>query len=185
MTSNLLKYSECFKSAFELPVDYDPSILEYQGIENWDSVGHMSLMSELEDAFDIVLEMDDIIDMLLAGLRDSDTIVRWSAAKGVGRITARLPLDFADDVVAAVQQLLTPSEGDAAWHGACLALAELARRGQHGPCFARLDRPPPTEGGLASFSWEKQSCSETSLVAESPRASVSSTNLVLSTVELV
>ncbi len=62
MTSNLLKYSECFKSAFELPVDYDPSILEYQGIENWDSVGHMSLMSELEDAFDIVLEMDDIID---------------------------------------------------------------------------------------------------------------------------
>ena len=31
-------------------------------IEQWDSVGHMSLISNLEDAFDIVMEMDDIID---------------------------------------------------------------------------------------------------------------------------
>ena len=36
--------------------------LEYQSIEEWDSVGHMGLMSELEDTFDITLEMDDIID---------------------------------------------------------------------------------------------------------------------------
>lgn len=62
MVSNLSKYSDCFRSAFELSVDTDPSDLQYQGIENWDSVGHMSLMSELEDTFDIVLEMDDIID---------------------------------------------------------------------------------------------------------------------------
>ena len=62
MVSNLSKYSDCFRSAFELSADTDPSDLQYQGIENWDSVGHMSLMSELEDTFDIVLEMDDIID---------------------------------------------------------------------------------------------------------------------------
>ena len=62
MTKNISKYVECFKSAFELSSDTDPTTLEYQGIENWDSVGHMSLMSELEEAFDIVLEMDDIID---------------------------------------------------------------------------------------------------------------------------
>jgi tubulin-specific chaperone D len=74
-------------------------------------------------------QMEDIVDALLTGLRDSDTVVRWAAAKGVGRVTGRLPLDLADDVVAAVLALLAPTEGDAAWHGGCLALAELVRRG--------------------------------------------------------
>lgn len=78
---------------------------------------------------DIPLDVEDIIDMLLTGLRDSDTIVRWSAAKGVGRITARLPWELGDEVVQAVLSLLVPAESDGAWHGACLATAELARRG--------------------------------------------------------
>ena len=74
-------------------------------------------------------EIDDIVDGLLCGLRDGDTVVRWSAAKGIGRVTARLPLEYADDVVAAVVALLSTGENDSAWHGGCLALAELARRG--------------------------------------------------------
>lgn len=36
--------------------------LEYQSIAAWDSVGHMSLMAELEDTFDIMMDTDDIID---------------------------------------------------------------------------------------------------------------------------
>lgn len=36
--------------------------LEYQAIEAWDSVGHMGLISELEDAFDIMMDTDDIIE---------------------------------------------------------------------------------------------------------------------------
>ena len=36
--------------------------LEYQGVELWDSVGHMTLMAALEDAFDIMLDTDDIVD---------------------------------------------------------------------------------------------------------------------------
>jgi acyl carrier protein len=36
--------------------------LEYQSIEAWDSVGHMSLIVSLEDAFGISFEMDDILD---------------------------------------------------------------------------------------------------------------------------
>lgn len=36
--------------------------LTYQSIPTWDSVGHMSLMASLEDAFDIILEMEDILD---------------------------------------------------------------------------------------------------------------------------
>ena len=37
--------------------------LEYNSIPEWDSVAHMSLVAELEEAFDIMLDTDDIIDM--------------------------------------------------------------------------------------------------------------------------
>jgi len=36
--------------------------LEYQGVVTWDSVGHMALIAELEESFDIMMETDDIID---------------------------------------------------------------------------------------------------------------------------
>ena len=36
--------------------------LKYQSISQWDSVGHMSMIGALEDAFKITMEMDDIID---------------------------------------------------------------------------------------------------------------------------
>jgi hypothetical protein len=55
--------------------------------------------------------------------------VRWSAAKGIGRITMRLPELFGDDVIAAVLELFSDPDDDSAWHGGCLALAELSRRG--------------------------------------------------------
>ena len=37
--------------------------LKYQGIPQWDSVGHMNLIAALEDAFDLMLDMDDVIGM--------------------------------------------------------------------------------------------------------------------------
>jgi hypothetical protein len=55
--------------------------------------------------------------------------VRWSAAKGVGRITARLTPALSEEVLSSILQLFSPGEGDGSWHGGCLALAELARRG--------------------------------------------------------
>lgn len=54
---------------------------------------------------------------------------RWSAAKGIGRVTGRLPKELADEVVGSVLELFSPREADGAWHGGCLALAELGRRG--------------------------------------------------------
>ena len=36
--------------------------LEYQQIASWDSVGHMELVAAIEDAFDIMMDTDDIID---------------------------------------------------------------------------------------------------------------------------
>jgi acyl carrier protein len=37
--------------------------LQYNSISEWDSVAHMFLIGEIEDAFDIMLDTDDIIDM--------------------------------------------------------------------------------------------------------------------------
>ena len=36
--------------------------LEYQAIAEWDSVGHMTLVSAIEEAFDIMMDTEDIID---------------------------------------------------------------------------------------------------------------------------
>ena len=60
--SNIEKYNQAFVNALEISEDLLNDKLEYQGIENWDSVGYMGLIAELEDAFDIMMEMDDIID---------------------------------------------------------------------------------------------------------------------------
>ncbi|KAG9452420.1 hypothetical protein H6P81_005324 [Aristolochia fimbriata] len=82
-----------------------------------------------EEDMDVPEIIEEIIELLLSGLRDTDTVVRWSAAKGVGRITARLTLSLADEVLSSILELFSPGEGDGSWHGGCLALAELARRG--------------------------------------------------------
>jgi hypothetical protein len=52
-------------------------------------------------------EIEEIIEQLLFGLKDKDTIVRWSSAKGIGRITNRLPKDMAEDVLVSVLDLFT------------------------------------------------------------------------------
>jgi tubulin-specific chaperone D len=70
-----------------------------------------------------------IIDALLLGLCDGDTIVRWSAAKGLGRIAARLPSSCVEDVNQAILELFSPLQLDSGWQGACLAVAEVARQG--------------------------------------------------------
>ncbi|KAL0347692.1 UNVERIFIED_CONTAM: Tubulin-folding cofactor D [Sesamum calycinum] len=82
-----------------------------------------------EEDMDVPDIIEDIIELLLSGLRDTDTVVRWSAAKGIGRVTSRLTYSLSDEVLSSVLELFSPGEGDGSWHGGCLALAELARRG--------------------------------------------------------
>ena len=54
------KYDRAFVTTFNLAsVDEE---LKYNGIPEWDSIGHMALMAELETEFDIALETDDIIE---------------------------------------------------------------------------------------------------------------------------
>ena len=59
--TNLEKYNKAFMESFEINEDQLAG-LKYQDIEAWDSVGHMGLVAALEDAFDIMMDTDDIID---------------------------------------------------------------------------------------------------------------------------
>lgn len=59
--TNLEKYSKIF--AETLNVSQEKLVgLKYQDVQLWDSVGHMTLVAALEEAFDIMMETDDIID---------------------------------------------------------------------------------------------------------------------------
>ncbi|KAJ3219334.1 hypothetical protein HK099_004731 [Clydaea vesicula] len=92
--------------------------------------------AEQEEA-DVPEEMESLIGILLQGLKDKDTIVRWSSAKGVGRLTERLPKAYSQEIIASVLQLFEEDfynddlsfVSDCTWHGACLCIAELSRRG--------------------------------------------------------
>jgi acyl carrier protein len=59
--SNLKKYDQIFCENLEVSSE-QLNGLKYQETELWDSVGHMTLISSIEDAFDIMMETDDIID---------------------------------------------------------------------------------------------------------------------------
>jgi acyl carrier protein len=58
---NLKKYKSVFIESFGIN-ESQLSNLKYQDIPEWDSVGHMGLMASLEEAFNIEMEIDDIID---------------------------------------------------------------------------------------------------------------------------
>ncbi len=59
--SNLDKYSKVFIKSFKIKKEKLKK-LKYNSIPQWDSIGHMSMIGSLEEAFNITLEMDDIID---------------------------------------------------------------------------------------------------------------------------
>tara|TARA_B100000963_G_scaffold239902_1_gene209850 strand:+ start:20456 stop:20698 length:243 start_codon:yes stop_codon:yes gene_type:complete len=59
--NNLEKYKSAFIEAFQLE-ESQLAGLKYQDVDEWDSVGHMGLMSDLEEAFEIEMDIDDIID---------------------------------------------------------------------------------------------------------------------------
>ena len=60
--SNIEKYENAFIECFDIEKSMLNEELKYESIPEWDSVGHMTMISNLEEVFDIVMEMDDIID---------------------------------------------------------------------------------------------------------------------------
>ena len=59
---NIEKYENAFMESFDIEKSMLNEELKYESIPEWDSVGHMTMISNLEEVFDIVMEMDDIID---------------------------------------------------------------------------------------------------------------------------
>ena len=60
--NNLELYNNAFIESLGVD-EADLEELEYQKTDAWDSVGHMGLVAALEDAFDIMMDTDDIIDL--------------------------------------------------------------------------------------------------------------------------
>ncbi|HEU4657922.1 MAG TPA: hypothetical protein VFR97_10365 [Capillimicrobium sp.] len=58
-----IRLQEAFQTALDLPPDTDWESLAYAQHEHWDSLGHMALVAEIEEAFDIMMETDDVIAM--------------------------------------------------------------------------------------------------------------------------
>jgi acyl carrier protein len=60
--TNREKYDQVFIDSFSVTTDQLNESLVYQSVQQWDSIGHMGMVAALEEAFDIMLETDDIID---------------------------------------------------------------------------------------------------------------------------
>lgn len=59
---NKKKYEKIFIKALSVDKSKFTEKIEYNEIPEWDSIGHMTLISELEEGFKITIETDDIID---------------------------------------------------------------------------------------------------------------------------
>ncbi len=52
-----------FVEALELPAGTDVENLKYRDIEQWDSLGHMTLVAAIEDEFGVQFDTEQVIDM--------------------------------------------------------------------------------------------------------------------------
>ena len=60
---NLEKYNNAFVEVFGAKAEYLNDNYCKETVEEWDSVHQLSLISELEEAFDIMFDPEDIMDM--------------------------------------------------------------------------------------------------------------------------
>lgn len=60
--NNLELLNEAFKTSFEVS-DNELENLAYKSIDLWDSVGQMTLIANIEDSFDIMIDSEDIMDI--------------------------------------------------------------------------------------------------------------------------
>ena len=57
------KTMEVFRSVLSLPDGMSKEELVYNKYPGWDSVAHMTIVAKLEESFDCMLDMQDILDM--------------------------------------------------------------------------------------------------------------------------
>lgn len=61
--SNEQKLREIFAESLGIEITQVTDELTYNSIPEWDSIAHMALISEIDDAFDTMLDTDDVLDM--------------------------------------------------------------------------------------------------------------------------
>jgi acyl carrier protein len=61
--TNEQRLREAFADALAIEIGLVVDDLRYNTIKEWDSVAHMTLVAALEEAFDVMLDTDDIIEM--------------------------------------------------------------------------------------------------------------------------
>lgn len=59
---NKNKYIEIFTKSLSIEKKKFKESIKYNDIPEWDSIGHMTLMSDIEDGFKITMDTDDIIN---------------------------------------------------------------------------------------------------------------------------
>ena len=59
---NKQKYKDIFIKSLSIDNRKFNEEIKYNEIPEWDSIGHMTLMSGLEEGFSITMETDDIVD---------------------------------------------------------------------------------------------------------------------------
>jgi acyl carrier protein len=64
---NAKRYNQAFVKVLSISEDKLTNDLEYNSVPEWDSLGHMSLMAQLESVFGISMETDDIINFSTFG----------------------------------------------------------------------------------------------------------------------
>ncbi len=60
--NNKQKYDQVFIETFSIDESMLDDNLVYNSIQSWDSVGHMEMVARIEEIFDIMMEVDDIVD---------------------------------------------------------------------------------------------------------------------------
>ena len=60
--NNLETYKKVFLDSLNIQNDQFNENLKYNEIPEWDSIGHMTLISGLEENFNISIDTDDIVD---------------------------------------------------------------------------------------------------------------------------
>lgn len=59
--SNLEKYDSIFRSVFDAEQSELNEEFTFADVERWDSFMHLTLISELEDNFDVLFDSEDIL----------------------------------------------------------------------------------------------------------------------------
>ncbi|XP_049849941.1 tubulin-specific chaperone D-like [Schistocerca gregaria] len=114
------KFPERTSSSADAPESDAPPLEELVLGNQADIVAANSFVSE---------HLEAIVRLMLYGLRDRESVVRYSSAKGIARISSHLTRLLVDDVLDSLVALLDRRESSSTWHGCMLALAECTRRG--------------------------------------------------------